>query len=106
MKNPILCVVSAVLVTTVAVGALAGCGSGNELAFHYYYSETDDLGNIIDKGYNHDLVYQNDLTEKGADPSAIYVTEGEEQGYYYLYSTSDPIGATGYLCYQIGRAHV
>ena len=44
--------------------------------------------------------YQNDLTEKGADPSAIYVTEGEEQGYYYLYSTSDPIGATGYLCYR------
>lgn len=100
MKKPILCVVSAVLVTTVAVGALAGCGSGNELAFHYYYSETDDLGNIIDKGYNHDLVYQNDLTEKGADPSAIYVTEGEEQGYYYMYSTSDPIGATGYLCYR------
>lgn len=101
MKKPIICIAGAALVASVAVGALAGCGSSSvPLEYHYYYSETDDLGNLKEQEYNHDLVYQNDLVTKGADPSAIYVEEGEEEGYYYMYTTSDPIGATGYLSYR------
>lgn len=101
MKKRFTCILSAALVTGVAVGVLAGCGGKSvSLEYHYYMSETDEYGNIIEQDYNHELVYQNDLKEKGADPSAIYVTEGEEKGYYYMYSTSDPIGATGYLCYR------
>ncbi len=101
MKKPIIYLTSAVLVSGAALGALTGCGGGSvKLEYHYYSSEVDELGNMIEQDYNHDLVYQNDLKEKGADPSAIYVTEGEEKGYYYMYSTYDPIGATGYLCYR------
>lgn len=92
---------SAALITSFAVGVLAGCGVGNvALEYHYYHSETDERGNLVEQDYNHDLVYQNDLNVLGADPSAIYVTEGEEAGYYYMYDTSDPINATGYLCYR------
>ena len=101
MKKPLICLTAAALVASVAVGTLAGCGEVNvPLEYHYYLSETDEFENVIETDYNHDLVYQNDLKVKGADPSAIYVTEGEEAGYYYMYETSDPIGATGYLCYR------
>lgn len=101
MKKSVIGLIGATLAASVAAGALAGCNAGSvALKYHYYLSETDDLGNIIEEDYNHDLVYQNDLKVKGADPSAIYVTEGEEKGYYYMYETSDPIGATGYLCYR------
>lgn len=100
MKKPIICLTGMVLISAVTVGVLAGCGGSVPLEYHYYMSEVDDLGNIKETNYNHDLVYSNDLKELGADPSAIYVTEGEEEGYYYMYSTSDPIGATGYLCYR------
>lgn len=101
MKKPIIGLIVASLTVSVAAGALAGCDTGDvALEYHYYFSETDELGNIIEKDYNHDFVYQNDLKVKGADPSAIYVSEGEEKGYYYMYETSDPIGNTGYLSYR------
>jgi len=92
MRKPIKSLIGVTLAMGVAAGTLAGCGGGVPLEYHLYSSG--------DEGYNHELVYQNDLLEKGADPSAIYITEGEEKGYYYLYSTSDPIGATGYLSYR------
>ena len=84
-----------------ASGALSGCSVGDvKLEYHYYHSEVDELDNLVEQEYNHDLVYQNDLKTLGADPSAIYITEGEDAGYYYMYDTSDPINATGYLCYR------
>lgn len=103
MKKPILYVLSAALVAGMALGTASGCNSSAgdvPLSYYYYMSETDELGNLIEKEYDHDLVYQNDLETLGADPSAIYITEGEEKGYYYMYNTSDPIGATGYLAYR------
>ena len=101
MKKTLLSLTAVGLAAGLAVGCLTGCGAGNvKLEYHYYFSETDDLGNVLEQDYNHDLVYQNDLKVLGADPSAIYITEGEEAGYYYMYDTSDPIGATGYLCYR------
>ena len=44
--------------------------------------------------------YQNTLQTEGADPSVIYVSEGEEAGYYYMYVTSDALGAAGFLAYR------
>lgn len=101
MKKKLIGLAAAALALGITAGALTGCGAGNvKLAYHYYHSELDDRNNLIEQDYNHELVYQNDLTTLGADPSAIYVTEGEEAGYYYMYDTSDPINATGYLCYR------
>ena len=101
MKKRIFGIVSAALAATFTMGALAGCGAGDvPLEYHYYHSELDELENVVEQDYNHDLVYQNDLKTLGADPSAIYITEGEDAGYYYMYDTSDPINATGYLCYR------
>lgn len=100
MKKPIVYLMGTVLVTGIVMAA-AGCGgSGEPLAYHYYKSEMNADGNLTEQDYDHSAVYQNDLTTLGADPSAIYITEGPEQGYYYMYNTSDPIGATGYLAYR------
>ncbi len=101
MKKPIIYLMGTALIAGLTLTSVGCNGAGKvPLEYHYYLSETDELGNLIEQEYNHELVYQNDLKEKGADPSAIYVTEGEEKGYYYMYSTSDPIGATGYLSYR------
>ncbi len=99
MKKPIAIGVSAALVAVFSVGLLAGCG-GKRLVYHEYLSEADEMGDAVIGDYDHNTFYQNDLTTLGADPSAIYVSEGEEKGYYYMYTTSDPIGATGYLAYR------
>lgn len=101
MKKQLIGLTAAALALGMSAGALSGCNVGNvKLEYHYYHSELDELDNVIEQDYNHELVYQNDLKTLGADPSAIYVTEGEEAGYYYMYETSDPINATGYLCYR------
>ncbi len=103
MKKPFAWIAGTVLVTSLLIGATAGCGSGAgnvPLEYHYYHSEKDESGALREYDYNHERVYENDLQTLGADPSAIYVTEGEEAGYYYMYNTSDPIGATGYLAYR------
>lgn len=101
MKKRLIGFTAAALALGMAAGALSGCSVGSvELKYHYYHSELDERDHLIEQDYNHELVYQNDLKTLGADPSAIYVTEGEEAGYYYMYETSDPINATGYLCYR------
>lgn len=47
-----------------------------------------------------DLFYENDLTTVGADPDVIYITEGEDAGYYYMYITSDDLSGAGFLAYK------
>lgn len=61
---------------------LSGCSSyynaGNvELS---YYDNED-----IVQGYNTDLYYRNDLDFEGADPTVIYIDEGEYKGYFLMY---------------------
>ncbi len=74
--------------------ALTACGDEEPLSLKYY----DYKGSTVE--YNRETVYQNDLKVLGADPSAIYISEGEQAGYYYMYFTSDDIGASGYQCYR------
>ena len=45
-----------------------------------YYDNED----IVD-GYNKDLYYRNDLELEGADPTVIYINEGEYNGYFIMY---------------------
>lgn len=47
-----------------------------------------------------DVFYRNDLLTVGADPSVIYISEGEDAGYYYMYITSDDIHGAGFLAYK------
>jgi hypothetical protein len=45
-----------------------------------YYDNEDIL-----IGYNSDLYYRNDLDFEGADPTVIYIDEGEYEGYFMMY---------------------
>lgn len=79
--------------------AFAGCGSKDvaevpEVELPHYDQMTKD------KEYNKNLFYNNDLIVKAADPSVIYVTDGAEAGYFYMYATSDEIGASGYQSWR------
>lgn len=74
-----------------SVSLLAGCGPTS--ALQYY----DGIG---EQPYNNNLFYRNDLTNIAADPSVIYVTEGEQSGWFYMYATSDDIGASGYQSWR------
>ena len=46
------------------------------------------------------VTYTNDLQTAGADPSVLYISEGEEAGSYYMYVTSDELGCAGFLAYR------
>lgn len=70
------------------VGALSSCGANNS-AFNF---ESD-----FTKGYNKNLWYKNDLEQLCADPSIIY---NDEDGYYYMYMTSDELGCAGFNVYR------
>ncbi|MDO4940532.1 MAG: family 43 glycosylhydrolase [Erysipelotrichaceae bacterium] len=70
------------------VVSLTSCNDGNK----FKVVSSDD--------YNKELFYQNDLDTIGADPSVIYISEGEQEGYYYMYITSDEIEVSGYLAYR------
>ena len=51
-------------------------------------------------GYNNNLFYVNNLEFQVADPSVIFVTEGEEKGWFYCYGTSDEIGGHGFQSWR------
>lgn len=47
-----------------------------------------------------DIFYKNELLTVGADPDVIYISEGEDAGYYYMYITSDDLHGSGFLAYK------
>ena len=68
------------------------------LCFTFSSCKTQETNNS--DNYNHDLFYRNDLDTVGADPSVIYITEGKDAGYYYMYITSDELKGSGFLGYK------
>lgn len=85
MKNKkILFLIPSVLVVVVAVVALV-----------FVFKKDAPLVNKAS-----DLFYENDLATIGADPDVIYITEGEDAGYYYMYITSDKLGGAGFYAYK------
>lgn len=71
---------------------LTSCNTGaGEIQYGF------DFETNFEKGYNKNLWYKNDLEQKCADPSIIYC---EEDGYYYMYMTSDTLGASGFNVYR------
>lgn len=75
-----------VMTTTLLLG---GCSEMTLINLPHY----DQL--TVNQDYNNNLFYRNDLETIVADPSVIYVDEGDEQGYFYLYGTTSELGASG-----------
>lgn len=53
-----------------------------------------------DYSYNKNLYYLNELNFQIADPTVIYVDEGEGAGYFYAYGTSDLVQCHGFQCWR------
>ena len=77
------------ILATSLVAVMASCASSSGPAFGHELN--------FNKGYNKNLWYKNDLEQHCADPSIIYC---EEDGYYYMYMTSDDLGASGFYVYR------
>ena len=99
--------IAAVIISLVCCLCFTACGGSNlsvKLAYHDYGPDEPVSGALASAAgeieFNNSLFYRNDLNSLGADPSAIYITEGEEKGYFYMYATSDDIGATGVQCWR------
>ena len=92
------------LLSLLMVGSLAGLVACN--------TQTEPLGEVpydaellsekedVIYGYNNKLFYVNTLDFQVADPTVIFVTEGEEAGYFYAYGTSDEIGCHGFQAWR------
>ena len=65
--------------------------------FSYTTYENDTYDNY---DYNKNLYYLNELNFPVADPTVVYVEEGEEKGYFYAYGTSDLIQCHGFQCWR------
>lgn len=72
--------------------SLFACNNkGTEILYPYNNGE---------KNFNKELFYRNDLTLAAADPGCIYITEGEEKGYFYLYPTTDQMQTNGIMTWR------
>lgn len=90
-----------------ACGVTAACTGGNNnnnnsvtLSESMYNAEMLSEAASQSTGYNSNLFYVNTLEFEVADPSVIYVSEGEEKGYFYAYGTSDEIGCHGFQAWR------
>ena len=70
-------------------------GVTGEFSYVTYDSDTYD-----EYSYNKNLYYLNELNFQIADPTVIYVEEGEGAGYFYAYGTSDLIQCHGFQCWR------
>lgn len=61
---------------------------------------TYDSDTYDEYSYNKNLYYLNELNFQIADPTVIYVDEGEGAGYFYAYGTSDLIQCHGFQCWR------
>ena len=69
-----------------------GCAGGSTTINSPFGHEMD-----FSQGYNKNIWYKNDLDQRCADPSIIYC---EEDGYYYMYMTTDALGCAGFRVYR------
>lgn len=87
----VLCSAVAFILASVS---LAGCGEPTFQAFSY-----DDGISADGENYNTQEFYRNDLeVDWFADPGAIYVTEGEDAGWFFAYGTTGNGG--GFAIYR------
>lgn len=90
----VIVMIFALLCTTVGCNLF---GAKVEGEFDYVSYEND---NYDEYSYNKNLYYLNELNFQIADPTVIYVDEGEGAGYFYAYGTSDLIQCHGFQCWR------
>ncbi len=96
MKKILSLVLAAVmLLSMVACSPEAPAVNTYELSYESYANNNYD-----EYQYNKNLYYLNELNFQIADPSVIYIEEGEEAGYFYAYGTSDLIQCHGFQCWR------
>lgn len=78
---------------------LVGCNNnkGTDIVNNFPYYE-QKLS--VNSDYNTDLYYLNSLEFEVADPSVIYIEEGDQAGYFYAYGTSDDIRVYGFQSWR------
>lgn len=83
------------LTSVIALAACVGCGGNNNTQEFYY-----DDGIVADgANYNTAQFFRNDLeVDWYADPGAVYVTEGEDAGWFFVYATTGNGG--GFAIYR------
>ena len=95
-------IISLLMVLIMMLGTVGCFSQGGENAkvegdFNYITYENDTYD---DYSYNKNLYYLNELNFPVADPTVIFVEEGEEKGYFYAYGTSDLIQCHGFQCWR------
>ena len=91
MKKALCLILAAILAAIPA--ALAGCAGNPYTEVEYpFYDETGEINNR--------LFYRNDLEVHEADPCCIYISEGEEAGYFYLYPTTNTMYTRGVMAWR------
>ena len=82
---------------------IGGCGDASFSVKLGYNDGTlpNEDGTLFYREYDESLFYRNDLTlKKVADPSVIYVEEGEYAGKLFLYGTSNTLSVRGIGVWQ------
>lgn len=94
------------LAPAVALALCFGIGGCGDTSFSVKLGYNDGTlpnedGTLFYREYDESLFYRNDLTlKKVADPSVIYVEEGEYAGKLFLYGTSNTLSVRGIGVWQ------
>ena len=95
----VLMILSVVCSAVSCIDPSTGGGGSTAVTGDFSY-ETYDDDTYDDYSYNKNLYYLNELNFQIADPTVIYVEEGEGAGYFYAYGTSDLIQCHGFQCWR------
>lgn len=97
-------ILSLIISLVTLVGVASACGENQTgdavLTKDNYNAELLSKAESVSTGYNGNLFYVNTLEFQVADPSVIYISEGDEKGYFYAYGTSDEIGCHGFQSWR------
>ncbi len=100
MLKRIISLLMVLLMVFGAVGCVLPGGSNQSKVEGEFDYETYDDDTYSDYSYNKNLYYLNELNFPVADPTVIFVEEGEEKGYFYAYGTSDLIQCHGFQAWR------
>lgn len=81
------------LMIPIAVLLIAALAVG----FCFLQNQSAEMTLVSESG---DVFYRNDLLTVGADPDVLYISKGEDAGYFYMYITSDDLHGAGFLAYK------
>lgn len=87
--------ISLLLILSLILVYFAGCSVPMTLS-KKLYEDYEKIGGKYDKS----LFYINDLELPLPDPDIIYIDNGDEEGYFYAYGTSDNIAIHGFQCWR------